>query len=963
MALNDTLLDRLKPKKSGQKLGLVARSKPPKLEGGVFEKNQAIRQYLSQLSAEIQTNKQNGFATTIPNETISWLQTNSTLSDLQLKSPDLNLYNIGEEIKRLDQILVVQKGELQSSQYQIPQDLKKQFQNSISKQLDLQRDINKTLPLLRKALAGATGTTKQRELSFLVLSNNHYNNVLKKLLTKELESGVPLTTAISNTLQKARGNPAIATIIAMANANTQKNIKDLTVDDLLNIDQKTAELVTQKVKDSAPQDLKPDEIPQKAKRALEIRFQTGSKQNLEKILIASGKTQQEAILIINQINTQASLGLSPKEIAVLVSTQHQLLGSKDFVSLTQNYADNVQYALANTTGVHPTNAQLALQNTGKQEFFQQVILGTNQQGPSSPITSYLGAVGVQPQFFSTNTSTPPTLTQSYQTSASFLFNVGDANVRYFFTDPESPPPTSGDFNFEKQTQTEGGGLGEYIMQVGGEMVMDAAGDKLKEEFALWVAKAGALASGVGAPFVAAYEAARNMPVIGGVIKDLEKNVLKQGWETTKKAAVLGGALVGGALVGIGMLIGKGVGFLTSVGGGAFTGFVVGNAIFPGLGGIVGGGIGGITGGLTNLFWPQISGAANSAVSGLGSMLSSAGSGLANFGSSLFNGLASLGSSAIQGIGWIVSASIAGVAGISLLAAATATSTFLVDIAPFGASEYLTLTKTASHTPSVLENNTGSVDITYTITFKPKNNSQITSVDQVADTFTFVSDSQNLPPLTSPLTPQSFTRNNAGDYVATYNVTINTNSYPDTAIVNTIAAAVTLTTEDNQTVTDSVSANRRVIVGDPPIEFPYCWPTSGVITQAPNTGHLTLNDSGEAVDIGQSDRNMVYASHDGTIFRDNWGCGYGGVNGGYGNCFAVVSPAGYSTIYGHLSWQNPEFVSGSQVKMGDPLGMVGSTGNSTGPHLHYELVGIDFADLNIGSTGEGTVVVESCSGQN
>ena len=60
----------------------------------------------------------------------------------------------------------------------------------------------------------------------------------------------------------------------------------------------------------------------------------------------------------------------------------------------------------------------------------------------------------------------------------------------------------------------------------------------------------------------------------------------------------------------------------------------------------------------------------------------------------------------------------------------------------------------------------------------------------------------------------------------------------------------------------------------------------------------------------------------------------GVDGGYGNLVRVRHANGVETYYAHLSAFNVQV--GDQVNKGDPLGAVGSTGNSTGPHLHLEV---------------------------
>ncbi len=56
--------------------------------------------------------------------------------------------------------------------------------------------------------------------------------------------------------------------------------------------------------------------------------------------------------------------------------------------------------------------------------------------------------------------------------------------------------------------------------------------------------------------------------------------------------------------------------------------------------------------------------------------------------------------------------------------------------------------------------------------------------------------------------------------------------------------------------------------------------------------------------------------------------------GYGNCVRVAHANGYQTLYGHLS--EIKVKNGQSVQAGDVIGCIGSTGHSTGPHLHYEV---------------------------
>ena len=74
---------------------------------------------------------------------------------------------------------------------------------------------------------------------------------------------------------------------------------------------------------------------------------------------------------------------------------------------------------------------------------------------------------------------------------------------------------------------------------------------------------------------------------------------------------------------------------------------------------------------------------------------------------------------------------------------------------------------------------------------------------------------------------------------------------------------------------------------------------------------------------------IIASGTGTIIKAQW-CGGGG------NCIKIKHNSTYSTVYAHLSKFANGVKYGKKVKQGQIIGYVGSTGLSTGPHLHYEV---------------------------
>ena len=75
---------------------------------------------------------------------------------------------------------------------------------------------------------------------------------------------------------------------------------------------------------------------------------------------------------------------------------------------------------------------------------------------------------------------------------------------------------------------------------------------------------------------------------------------------------------------------------------------------------------------------------------------------------------------------------------------------------------------------------------------------------------------------------------------------------------------------------------------------------------------------------------IMASGDGVITRARW-CGGGG------NCIKIKHNSTYETIYAHMKNFARGIKEGLRIKQGQIIGYVGSTGNSTGPHLHYEVV--------------------------
>lgn len=101
---------------------------------------------------------------------------------------------------------------------------------------------------------------------------------------------------------------------------------------------------------------------------------------------------------------------------------------------------------------------------------------------------------------------------------------------------------------------------------------------------------------------------------------------------------------------------------------------------------------------------------------------------------------------------------------------------------------------------------------------------------------------------------------------------------------------------------------------------FTWPYSGPITQRFSRYHPAIDIGGRTGDILAADQ--------GTVVRAGWW------QGGYGNAVQIDHGNGYVTTYAHMS--SIAVSSGEVVSKGQKIGVVGSTGRSTGPHLHFTI---------------------------
>lgn len=102
-----------------------------------------------------------------------------------------------------------------------------------------------------------------------------------------------------------------------------------------------------------------------------------------------------------------------------------------------------------------------------------------------------------------------------------------------------------------------------------------------------------------------------------------------------------------------------------------------------------------------------------------------------------------------------------------------------------------------------------------------------------------------------------------------------------------------------------------------------WPTTGSVTSGFGFRWGSLH---AGIDIANGTGTPIRAAKAGTVILAGW-------NGGYGNCIVIDHGGGFSTLYAHMT--RLRVSEGASVGQGDLIGDMGSTGNSTGSHLHFE----------------------------
>jgi murein DD-endopeptidase MepM/ murein hydrolase activator NlpD len=114
---------------------------------------------------------------------------------------------------------------------------------------------------------------------------------------------------------------------------------------------------------------------------------------------------------------------------------------------------------------------------------------------------------------------------------------------------------------------------------------------------------------------------------------------------------------------------------------------------------------------------------------------------------------------------------------------------------------------------------------------------------------------------------------------------------------------------------------------------FVWPTPGRTISGYNYDPIVH----PAIDIGGATGHAIYASDTGVVVYSGWN------DWGYGLVIVLDHGNGWQTLYAHLSQIN--VVCGQAVFQGNVIGLMGTTGNSTGPHLHFEMMHDVYGKVN------------------
>jgi len=128
-----------------------------------------------------------------------------------------------------------------------------------------------------------------------------------------------------------------------------------------------------------------------------------------------------------------------------------------------------------------------------------------------------------------------------------------------------------------------------------------------------------------------------------------------------------------------------------------------------------------------------------------------------------------------------------------------------------------------------------------------------------------------------------------------------------------------------------STSNSCVVANKNSSYGLIWPASGPITQCYGYTSFSYNYANNfhtGLDIDGETGDKIFSSKSGIVVDSGWS------SGGYGIYVVIDHGNGLTTLYGHLS--KTLVKNGDSVSQGQNIGLMGSTGFSTGSHLHFEV---------------------------
>ena len=238
------------------------------------------------------------------------------------------------------------------------------------------------------------------------------------------------------------------------------------------------------------------------------------------------------------------------------------------------------------------------------------------------------------------------------------------------------------------------------------------------------------------------------------------------------------------------------------------------------------------------------------------------------------------------------------------------------------SPYIGVTKTASPA-GPFDNNDLPITIEYTVEIIAKKGT-LSNIKFTDECQVIKDDIKPRCPNPNPAPPEEPNIiSSTSPFSFSYSRTYSSPAFENSLVIDTF----TLTADAPEKQGAEAAAAASVIIGNPPDECPNGWPAFGALTQGAYAPYTHGN--AEAIDIGLGTGNSITARHTGLVRA------FGDV-GAYGKHVEIVSICDgkkFFSRYAHLSVVSVQ--TGQLITMGQPVGLSGSTGNSTGPHLHYE----------------------------